>query len=101
MWLTELSCGIGRPATLDDVPDPELDGLAEMGFDWVWLLSVWCTGRVGQRIARTSESLRREFKEMLPDLRDEDIAGRALRLPVIRCTQNSAATRPLADCAND
>lgn len=75
VWLTELSCGIGRPATLDDVPDPELDGLAEMGFDWVWLLSVWCTGRVGQRIARTSESLRREFKEMLPDLRDEDIAG--------------------------
>ncbi len=44
VWLTELSRKLGRAATLDDIPDSELDLLAEMGFDWVWFLSVWQTG---------------------------------------------------------
>src|SRR5215470_6828860 len=46
-----------------------------MGFDWVWLLSVWRTGLAGQRVSRTNAGWRREFEETLPDLRDEDIAG--------------------------
>jgi hypothetical protein len=33
VWLTELSCALGRPATLDDIPDSDLDHLAKMGFD--------------------------------------------------------------------
>ena len=40
-------------ATLDDMPDAELDALAEHGFDIVWLLGVWQTGeaaRAGLRI---------------------------------------------------
>jgi hypothetical protein len=36
VWLTELSQKLERSATLDDIPDAELDRLAEMGFDWVW-----------------------------------------------------------------
>ena len=44
VWLTDLSRGLGRPATLDDIPDAELDRVAGLGFDWVWLLSVWRTG---------------------------------------------------------
>ena len=40
VWLTELSHALGRPATLDDIQDAELDRLATMGFDWIWLLSV-------------------------------------------------------------
>ena len=75
VWLTELSQALGRPATLDDVPDNELDRLAEMGFDWVWFLSVWQTGPAGQRVSRTNPEWRREFQETLPDLREEDIAG--------------------------
>jgi hypothetical protein len=35
VWLTELSGGLRRRATLDDIPDAELDRLAELGFDWV------------------------------------------------------------------
>ena len=42
--LTELSRRLGRRVTLDDIPDAELDRLAQMGFDWLWLLSVWQTG---------------------------------------------------------
>jgi hypothetical protein len=75
VYLTELSAALNRPATLDDIPDAELDHLAEMGFDWVWLLSVWQTGPAGQRISRSNSAWRREFEETLADLREEDIAG--------------------------
>ena len=75
VWLTELSRVIGRPATLNDIPDVELDRVAEMGFDWVWLLSVWQTGEAGRRISRSNPEWRREFQETLPDLREEDIPG--------------------------
>jgi hypothetical protein len=74
-WLTELSQSLGRPATLDDIPDAELDRLARMGFDWIWFLSVWQTGQAGQRVSRSNAGWRREFQETLPDLREEDIGG--------------------------
>jgi glycosidase len=73
--MTELSHALGRPATLDDFSDAELDRLAAMGFDWVWLLSVWQTGQAGQRVSRGHAAWRREFQQTLPDLRDADIAG--------------------------
>jgi hypothetical protein len=38
-----LSRALGKRATLDDIPDAELDRIGEMGFDWVWFLSVWQT----------------------------------------------------------
>jgi len=73
--LTELHRSLGRPATLDDIPDTELDRLAGMGFDWIWFLSVWQTGLAAQRISRSNDQWRHEFQETLPDLREEDIAG--------------------------
>jgi glycosidase len=75
VWLTELSESLGRPATLDDVPDAELDRLAATGFDWIWLLSVWQTGMAAQRVSRSNAEWRKEFQETLQDLREEDIAG--------------------------
>src|SRR4030095_8739485 len=75
VWLTERSRVLGRPAALDDIPDAEIDRVAAMGFDWVWLLSVWQTGEAGRRISRANPQWRREFEETLPDLREEDIAG--------------------------
>src|SRR5215472_3773888 len=75
VWLSELSRKLGRRATLDDIPNEELDRLAKMGFDWIWLLSVWQTGAEGQRISRNNPEWRHEFQETLPDLREDDIAG--------------------------
>ena len=75
VWLTERSRRLGRSAILDDIPDSELDSLAQMGFDWVWLLSVWQTGPAAQAISRANPEWRREFAETLPDLNDEDIGG--------------------------
>jgi hypothetical protein len=75
VWLTKLSSVLGRPATLDDIPDTELDRLAHWGFDWIWMLSVWQTGPAGQQVSRSNLEWRKEFEETLPDLREEDIAG--------------------------
>lgn len=73
--LTELSRELGRRASLDDLPDAELDRWAEAGFDWVWFLSVWRTGPEAQRVSRENPDWRREFQETLPDLTEEDVAG--------------------------
>src|SRR4029450_2959698 len=75
VWLTELSQKLGRPATLDDIPDAELDRLAEGGFDWIWFLSVWQTGLAGQQVSRSNPEWRKEFQETLPDLQEADIPG--------------------------
>jgi hypothetical protein len=75
VWLTDLSRHVGRSATLDDIPDSDLAGLAQSGFDWIWLLSVWQTGRAAQRVSRSNPEWRREFEETLPDLVEDDIAG--------------------------
>ena len=75
VWLTELCRTLGRPATLDDIPDAALDRLTERGFDWVWLLSVWQTGLAGQQVSRRNPEWRKEFQDTLPDLQEDDIAG--------------------------
>jgi hypothetical protein len=75
VWLTEISKKLGRDATLDDIPDAELDRLVEMGFDWVWFLSVWQTGLAAQIVSRSNPEWRREFQETLNDLCDKDIPG--------------------------
>jgi glycosidase len=73
--LTELSGKLNRPARLDDIPDAELDRIAERGFDWVWLLSVWQTGVAAQKISRANPEWCKDFQATLPDLCEEDIAG--------------------------
>jgi len=75
VWLTELSGDLSRRATLDDIPDVELDRLAEMGFDWIWLLSVWSTGELGRKVSLEHPDFRRDFEETLPDLSEDDIGG--------------------------
>jgi hypothetical protein len=75
VWLTELSRLLDRPATLDDIPDAALDQFAALGFDWVWMLSVWQTGAAGRKVSLSNPEWRREFEETLPDLSDDDIPG--------------------------
>jgi hypothetical protein len=88
VWLSTLSRNLGRPATLDDIPDAELDRLAKLGFDWIWLLSVWQTGPASQRISRSNPEWRREFQETLPDLREEDIPGSGFAITGYTVHQN-------------
>lgn len=75
VWLTELSKTLKRPATLDDVPDSELDWLSGQGFDWVWFLGVWQTGPAGRQVSLNDPVWRREFQLLLPDFQDADVSG--------------------------
>ena len=75
IWLTALSRQLGRRATLDDIPDAELDRLAAMGIDWIWLLSVWQTGAAAQAVSRSNPEWRHDFEQTLPDLTEDDIPG--------------------------
>jgi hypothetical protein len=66
---------LGRGATLDDVPDADLDQLRALGFDWVYLLGVWRTGVAGRLVSRQVPAWRAAFAETLEDLTDDDICG--------------------------
>jgi hypothetical protein len=94
--LTELARELGRPATLDDLPDGELDRLAALGFDWIWLLSVWQTGPGAQQVSRSNPEWRREFQETLPDLREEDIAGSGFAITGYTVHENLGGDSALA-----
>jgi glycosidase len=73
--LGQLSQRLGRPATLDDIPDADLDRLANNGFDWVWFLGVWQTGPAGRNVSLRNPIWQREFKELLPDFEEKDVCG--------------------------
>ncbi len=75
VWLNRLSRQIRRPATLDDIPDAELDEIAKLGFDWVYFLSVWQTGEAGRKVSRANPQWLAEYRELLPNLQEEDICG--------------------------
>jgi hypothetical protein len=71
----ELGKALGRPATLRDVPDADLDRIAADGFDWVWLLGVWQTGPAGREVSRTQRDWQHEYRELLPDFTPDDVCG--------------------------
>src|SRR3974390_1691511 len=73
--LQEMSQKLGRPATLDDFPDAELDRLATLGFEWGWFLGVWQTGAAGLRVLRQQREWIAEFQSTLPDFKIEDVSG--------------------------
>ena len=75
VWLNRLSREAGKRVTLADIDDATLDGFAEQGFDWIWLLSVWQIGAAGRAVSRSNPQWRAEFQTILPDLTEDDICG--------------------------
>jgi Alpha amylase, catalytic domain len=73
--LEERGEALGRPAAFDDIQDGFLDDVAARGFEWVWFLGVWQTGRVGRDISRTQPEPRAEAAKVLPNATDKDICG--------------------------
>ena len=73
--LRALEAALDRPATLDDIPDADLDQLRAQGFDWLYLLGTWSTGAAGRQVSRSNPDWRREFEALLPGLEDRDICG--------------------------
>ena len=51
VWLAQLSRKYQRPITrLDEIPDEELDTLAQRGFSGLWLIGLWERSTASQRI---------------------------------------------------
>jgi hypothetical protein len=73
--LSELSGILGRPATLDDITEAELDELACNGFNLIWFLGIWQTGEAGRRMSASDPQLRMEYHRVLPDFQESDICG--------------------------
>ena len=75
VWLNELSRAHGRPLTLGDVPQSELEQLAGYAFDAVWLMGVWERSPGARRISRTNTGLLEEYRHTLPDYTVDDVVG--------------------------
>ena len=71
----ELERSSNEPVTLGTIPDDLLDEWASLGFDAIWLMGLWATGDIGRRIALAHEGLRNEYRQVLPDFREEDVIG--------------------------
>jgi hypothetical protein len=75
VWLGELSRAHGRPLTLGDVPQAELERLAGYAFDGLWLMGVWERSPGARRVSRTRPALLAEYRHTLPDYTEEDVVG--------------------------
>jgi hypothetical protein len=75
LLLSRLRTTMSPTATLNDVPDAQLDEWRDAGYDAVWLMGVWQTGEMSRQIARTHEGLQEEYRKVLPDVVPEDIQG--------------------------
>jgi glycosidase len=75
VYLSERTAELGRPATLDDIPNRALDEWAQAGFDLVWFLGIWQTGPAGRRVSESNPEWLAEYPRVLPDFRLSDICG--------------------------
>jgi hypothetical protein len=73
--MARLSARDGRRVGLGDVRARDIDPIAELGFDLVWLTAAWTIGSGSRRLARGSRTLRERRMELLPDGSDDDIVG--------------------------
>ena len=96
VFLTERSQQINKPATLDDITDADLDQLSTMGFDWIYLLSVWATGELGRQISRTYPLWQEEFRDTLTDLSIEDIGGSGFAIAGYHVAESLGGNEALA-----
>ena len=90
----------GSPVTLADINDATIDDLAEQGFDWIWLLSVWQTGAAGRAVSRGNPQWRAEFEAALPDLTEDDICGSGFAITAYAVSEALGGDAHWRDSAN-
>ena len=82
--LSGLTVALGRPATLDDVTNEQLDEWSERGFDMVWFLGVWQTGQAARAVSASKPEWLEEYKRTLPDFRLSDVCGSCFAIQAYR-----------------
>ena len=75
VYLSERTAELGRPATLDDIPDRVLDEWTQAGFDLIWFLGVWQTGSAGRQVSESDLEWLAEYQRVLPGFHLSDICG--------------------------
>ena len=73
LWLREIG-EKKKCVTLADIPESELDDIARLNFDLVWMMGAWQTGGMGLSLA-CQPALQQEYRQALPDLVADDIIG--------------------------
>src|SRR5581483_9745638 len=99
VWLAELQRRDRRQLTLAQIPDPDLDRIAALGLDAVWLMGVWSVGPSPNAYFRSPPFLE-EYRRALPDLTVEDVAGSPYAISnyeVDRSLGGDSALRTLRD----
>ncbi len=96
VWLRELSARHHWPIQLDTIPEAELERLAELGVDAVWMMGVWTTGSAAQEIARKHPGLQQEFRNALPDYSEADCVGSPYAVSTYTVAQNLGGAAGLA-----
>ena len=75
VWLRDLGRKLGQPISLGNVPQAELERLAALHFDGVWLMGVWERSPAGRRISQEDPNLQAGYRLALPDYTSEDVVG--------------------------
>jgi len=70
-----MSAAGGKLITLADVPQAELERIAALGFDGVWLMGVWERSPLAREIASSITDLLAEYQRALPDFTADDVVG--------------------------
>ncbi len=96
VFLSQLSAKLRRPATLDDVPDHQMDEWTERGFDLIWFLGVWQTGPAAQKVSASKPDWLEEYGRTLPDFRESDICGSCFAIREYRVHQDFGGDEALS-----
>ena len=89
--------GLGRPATLADVPDGLIARWAELGYEAVWLMGAWTTGEEGRRISATDPMFTAHHGGVLPDWTEADVIGSPYAVADYRISPDFGGPEAMAD----
>ena len=74
-WVARQPARPGRRGGLANIPAHEIETIAELGFDLVWLTGAWTIGTGSRRLWRSSRWMCEKRAELLPHGSDDDIVG--------------------------
>ena len=87
----------GRPLTLAEVPEEELNRWSDCRYDAVWLMGVWQTGDASRRLALNSSVLIDEWKSLVPDWEAADVVSSPFSIADYRLAPSLGGEAALAE----